>query len=429
MDDKLGLRAVDISNQPKDECQFVVDANVDPFFSCAFLFPVCLILATLVGSLGFPPKSSCSVQRSPAGDDVVVGMLSGISPLSYPLAASLDFLGPSFAISGSLNVTCTLHNLPVLDTCVGLEPTVVRANVGVLAFRPIAVTFDSCRLALSFRSSARLPTTEVRWSFANPLWSMGMSILRVLFFTPLLPYLLFFVVQATRSPDQVLERWLTTLMSVATVLFLDPLYVTQLFAPSAGRQMCHLAFRDIYFGYLAFYLIALFLPDGVNLAIPVVAMVLLSSVLFAHDLFIADTRHGILPRPAPPDAMSPGHFCVVCLLEVALVVRIFVVAVPESRALRGRRYGIVAMTFVGLLILLVACEVFADRFLLNARELITMSVVTAFALVMEYFHSDADDAWYGGTVRDGGPDSQLGVDEDSDRIGKIVKMEAAPSDL
>jgi hypothetical protein len=418
------LQPVNISNKAEDECQLVIDTNSDSFFTFPFLFPFFLVMATIIGSLFLPQKSLRLSVPGTFYHRTALGSIGHLSSWSDVLSATLR-VDNATSISGIVNVTCLRQNQPFLQITSPIPPS---NGSSVTLFRHSLLDFDSVNVSVTLDSSLKWRQYTLDWEFANSAWSMALAVLRILLSAPFLPYLFLGVTQfiGSGTHEISLERKLTNLLSLATVLFVDPFFDLQLFKPSAARYLCHVALRDVYLSYVVFHLVALFghfTPnDGIalNYGFPTVLGAITLTGLLLQDFWIK-RFDGLVLLPGDAghfDRFEIGHFFVLSILAVVLIAR----AAIETEGQRHKWYTAAAIGFAVILAGLIGAEVFFGA----AQEVVTMAVVSSFGLLMEYLHTETDEEPYGeydqkeGAVGGG----ELGADEDSDKVGDTVKKAA-----
>jgi hypothetical protein len=329
------------------------------------------------------------------------------------------------SISGIVNVTCLRQNLPFLHVASAIPPS---NGSSVALFRHSLLDFDGVNVSVTLDASLKWRQYTIDWEFANSAWSMAIAVLRILLSAPFVPYLLLGVAQffGPRACEISLERKLTNLLSLMTVLFVDPFFDLQLFKPSAARHLCHVALRNVYLSYVVFYSVALFghfTPnDGtaLNYGFPIALGAITLTGLSLQDFWLKKFS-GLVLLPADAarfDRFEISHFFVFPVLAAVLVAR----AAIETEGQRHKWYTTAAVGFAVILVGLIGADVFFGA----AQEVATMAVVSSFGLLMEYLHTERDDEPYGeyDQKRGAAGGGELGADEDSDKVGETVKKSA-----
>jgi hypothetical protein len=416
------LRPMAISDQPENESQLRIDTKIG-FVSLPLIVPLFLVAAGIIGTLLLPPYSCRLTQNGPfpARASASLSRLSGWSAF---VSVSLT---NSTAISGSLNVSALRQSLPVLEVSSHVPPT---AGGDVRLFFHDIVDFDT--LDVNLRPD-RPATFSLLFEFGNPAQRMAVSLARVVFSAVFVPYLIAAVFRVARRDSEVsLEPILTNALSLFTICFIDPFYVVQLFQPTPAGQTCHIVLRDVYFGYIAFYAVALFAhftpqeSELLNWGFPVALMGITVTALLVQDFYFREeTRAVMMPREGLPafDSLTLSHVYLFAALLMIVVARAATVRtdVWETKVQRFRLYCATTMVFLGAMVGLVAFEKFAS-------EVAMMGVVSAFAFLMEYFHTEVDEGVYDMFDVNDEPlqnvDGELGADEDTHEVGEGVKKGA-----
>jgi hypothetical protein len=424
------LRPMATSDQPEDESQLRVDSKLE-LTSLPLLVPILLIAGGAVGAFLLPPRS-CRLAHDGPFASRAAASLSQLSGWSDFVSISL---ANSTAVSGSLNVTALRHGLPVLEMASRVPPT---GGGAVRLFFHDIVDFDTLDVAMR---PDRPATFSVLFEFGNPARQMALSLARVVFSAVFMPYLVAAVFRVTRPDSEIsVEAILTNALSFFTICFVDPFCLVQLFQPTPAGRACHVILRDVYFGYIAFYCVALFAhftpqeSELLNRGFPLALMCITVAALLVQDFYFAEhTRAVLMPGEGLPqlDRMTLSHIYMFAALLIIVVARAVTVRadVWETKVQRFRVYCGTTIVFVGAMAGLVAFEEFTS-------EVAMMGVVSAFAFLMEYFHTEVDEAVYDVFDVNDEPlqnvDGELGADEDTDEIGEAVtkgalaKPEAKP---
>jgi hypothetical protein len=297
------------------------------------------------------------------------------------------------------------------------------------------INFDTLNVSLSGVKCQGCDKWTLNYDLEGPLSSMIIGIARLLCSTLLIPCLIRDIFQFAKGT--VFERKLTCGFLIATLLYIDPFFVAQLFFPSPYRQISHLVFRDLYFAGLGFYILRLFAyftPDEgnvLNSGFPgTVALIILIGLLVQDFTFAKPRLDQLLPQEPLPvfDRLTVSHCYVVSFLCVVVIWRAVQVGglVPDPSLMRYRYYTISCVVFLFVLIGLIGFEAFTDK-LENCRTFVTTAVIAAFALFVDFIHSEGEEFPYGEYPPKGGvvlmteEEVELGADEDLEQIGPTLK--------
>jgi hypothetical protein len=318
---------------------------------------------------------------------------------------------------------------------------VVNQSSELVLFATDSLSFDTVNVTLFWINSQGCGAWMLNWDITRPLSAMIGAITRILCSTLLIPYLVGDMRQFGQAGH--FEKTMTAFFTIITILYVDPFYVFQLFWPSEHGQLCHLMFRDVYFAAVGFYTIRLFgyfTPDDgecLNSGFPAsVAVVILAGLLVQDLAFRTPHIDLVLPdgRVSPFDRLTVSHCYGLALLCVIVVWRAIQVGpvVPDASLRRHRYYTIGSITFLLAMVTLVGLEVFTDR-LEDIRGFVITAVVTAFALFVEYIHSEEEEFPYGEYDGQGlnplitEEEIALGADEDSGQIEVTSKNPTQPT--
>jgi hypothetical protein len=422
MDAAQDLRPMAISDQPEEESQLRVDSKIK-LASLPLLIPVLLVVAGVVGTVLLPPRT-CSLAQGGPFPARAAASLSQLSGWSDFVSISL---ANATAVSGCLNITALRQGLPVLGISSRVPPT---EGGDVRLFFHNIVDFDTLNVSLR---PDRPASFSLLFEFGNPARLMAVSLARVVFSAVLVPCLAGAVLGIARCGTEAsLEPLLTNVLSLFTICFVDPFYIVQLFHPTPAGRACHVVLRDVYFGYIAFYAVALFAhftpqeSELLNRGFPLALMSITVAALLVQEFYFGDaTRAVLMPRAGPPafDRLTPSHIFLFAAVVVIVVARAATVwaGLWEAKVQRFRLYCSAIVVFVGAMMCFVAFDKFAD-------EVTMMGVVSAFAFLMEYFHTEVDEGAYDVFDVNDEPlqnvDGELGADEDTDEIGEAVKKGA-----
>jgi hypothetical protein len=436
----MTLLPVEISDQPDSDSRLVVDSPLT--ISFGFVLPFVLVAVTICGVLVIPPRIIRLSQCGSLSTAFVNESLTQLSPWVKSLAVSLslpNLKGPFVSFKSRIDLTGSKDGLNVLhlDTKLNRALTVVNGSSELQLFATEKVEFDTVTVTLSEIGCENCGDWILNWEVEGPLTSMISAGERLLLAGILIPSLVVNIVTVKREAN--FEGYLTGLFTRFTILYVDPVYMAQLFLPSPYRRMYHLIFRDLYFAALGFYalrIFAYFSPDDgkfLNFGFPgSIAIVILAGLLVQDFVFTGERVDSLAPlvRASPFDRLTISHCYAVSLLCATVICRAIQVRsqVANVGVLRYRYYTVSVTTFLFILTGLASLETFTDR-LPDMLSLLTPAVVTAFALFLEHIHTEGEEFPYGeypakpGSLLLTGQEVELGADEDSGQIGSPSKTQ------